>query len=191
MKSISLVALTAALFTFAHAASAQTPAAASTLAPRLPEADKKFIKDFAEQHVFERDLVERARGKEMGATRENKPNPLSPTVTTLYKKLLGDLTASWTEFATLSQGKKVEIPTAPKPKDAADINAVAKLAGEKFDKEFVKVISKEAKKTDTMLTTAGKTTRDPELKAFVEKWAPAFKAHLTEVDSAEKAMKGK
>lgn len=191
MKSLSLIALTAALFTVATSALAQTPAASSTLAPKLAEADKKFIKDFAEQHNFEQELANKARGKEMGATRDKKPNPLTPAATTLYKKVLGDLTTSWTEFATLSQAKKVDILASAKPKDAAEAAAMGKLAGDKFDKEFVKMLGKEAKKTDLMLTNAGKTVRDPEVKAFVDKWAPAFKGHLAEVETAEKALKGK
>lgn len=172
-------------------ASAQTSSASATLAPKLAEADKKFIKDFAHQHQFELALVERARGKEMGAVRDNKPSPLAPAVSTLYKKLHTELTNSWTEFATLSQSKKVEIPVGAKPADMADVNALAKLAGEKFDKDFVKTIGKEAKKTDTLLTNAAKSARDPEVKAFIEKWAPAFKAHLAEADTAEKALKAK
>jgi putative membrane protein len=181
-----------AFFAFSPlAALAQTTGASSTLAPRLAEADKKFIKDFAEQHQFELALVEKARGKEMGAVRDNKPSPIAPSVSTLYKKLHSDLTSSWTEFATLAQGKKVEIPVGAKPADATEANNVAKLTGEKFDKEFVKVIGKEAKKTGTLLTNAGKSVRDPEVKAFIEKWSPAFKGHLAEADTAEKALKAK
>jgi hypothetical protein len=33
--------------------------------------------------------------------------------------------------------------------------------------------------------------RDADLKAFIDKWAPTFKTHLTEVESAEKALKAK
>ncbi len=191
MKPISLIALTAALFTVATSALAQTPAASSTLAPKLPEADKKFIKDFSEQHTFEQELANKARSKEMSATRDKKPNPLTPATTTLYRKVLGDLTKSWTEFATLSQEKKVDILASAKPKDAAEATALGKLTGDKFDKEFVKILGKEAKKTDLMLTTAAKTLRDPEMKAFVDKWAPAFKGHLADVEAAESALKAK
>ena len=191
MKTISLIALTAALFTAAPSALAQTPAASSTLAPKLAEADKKFIKDFSAQHTFEQELANKARSKELGATRDNKPSPLTPAATTLYKKVLGDLTKSWTEFATLSQDKKVDILASANPKDAAEASAMAKLPGDKFDKEFVKTIGKEAKKTDLLLTTAAKTVRDPEVKAFVDKWAPAFKSHLADVEAAEKALKAK
>ncbi len=190
MKILSLVAL-AILAGSPLAVLAQTPSASSTLAPKLPEADKKFIKDFVEQHLMEQELVNKARGKEQGAVRDNKPSPLTPAASGLYKKLNTDLTTSWTELATLSQTKKVEITTTPKPADAAAAAAVAKLAGDKFDKEFIKTVGKEAKKTDMILTNAAKSVRDAEVKAFVEKWAPTFKGHLTEVDSAEKALKGK
>jgi predicted outer membrane protein len=173
------------------AASAQSTTATSTLAPRLAEAEKKFIKDFVEQHLLEQELVNKARGKEMGAVRDQKPSPLAPAVSTLYKKLHNELTASWTELATLSQGKKVEIMTTAKPKDLADAAAIGKLTGEKFDKEFAKTIAKEAKKTDLLLTTAAKSVRDPEVKAFVDKWGPAFKAHVADADTAEKALKTK
>jgi predicted outer membrane protein len=173
------------------AAFAQSTAASATLAPRLAEADKKFIKDFVGQHLLEQELVNKARGKEQGAVRDNKPSPLAPAVSTLYKKLHNELTASWTELATLSQNKKIEITTTAKPADLADAAAVGKLTGEKFDKEFVKTIGKEVKKTYLVLTNAAKAVRDPDVKAFVEKWSPAFKAHVAEVEAAEKALKAK
>lgn len=190
MKPLSLLALAAFLAASPLTSFAQS-GTTSALVPRLAEAERKFIKDFSEQHQFELALVERARGKEMGAVRDNKPSPLAPAVTTLYKKLHSDLTKSWTEFATISQAKKVEITVGAKPSDTAEVNALGKLAGEKFDKEFVKIIGKEAKKTDLLLANAAKSVRDPELKAFVDKWAPAFKGHVTEIDSAEKALKAK
>jgi predicted outer membrane protein len=188
MKSLLFLAL---LTLSPLAVFAQSTAASATLAPRLAEADKKFIKDFVEQHLLEQELVNKARGKEMGAVRDQKPSPLAPAVSALYKKLHSELTSSWTELATLSQSKKVEITTTAKPADLAAAAAVGKLPADKFDKEFVKTIAKEAKKTDTLLANAGKSVRDPEVKAFVDKWGPTFKAHLGEVDTAEKALKAK
>jgi putative membrane protein len=185
------LALVVSLFAISVPTFAQAPAAGSTPVPRLAEADKKFIKDFVEQHLAEQALVEKARGKEMSMVRDNKPSPLAPGVSTLYKKLHKELTTSWTELATLSQAKKVEITTTAKPADASAAAAVGKLSGEKFDAEFVKTIGKEAKKADTLLTTAGKTVRDAEVKAFIDKWAPTYKAHLTDIDTTEKALKAK
>ncbi len=186
-----LAAASAVLLATVLPVHAQATAASSTLAAKLPEADRKFIKDFVEQHLLEQELVNKARGKEMSAVRDSKPSPLAPAVSALYKKLHSELTASWTELATLSQGKKVEISTTAKPKDLADAAAVAKMTGEKFDKEFVKTIGKETKKTDLLLSNAAKSVRDAEVKAFIDKWAPAFKAHVTEAESAEKALKAK
>lgn len=192
MKNLVLPTLFAALLLPALPVSAQAPATSPLAAPvRLAEADKKFIKDFVEQHLFEQALVEKARGKEMSMVRDNKPSPLAPAVSALYKKMHKELTSSWTELATLSQSKKVEITTTAKPADASDAAAVGKLSGEKFDAEFVKVLGKEAKKTDTLLTNSSKAVRDAEVKAFLDKWAPVFKAHLTEIDTAEKALKAK
>ena len=98
-----LAAVAAALLVIPAPSFAQAPASSSATAARLPEAEKKFIKDFVEQHLLEQELVNRARGKETAAVRDNKPSPLTPAVSALYKKLFGELTASWTEFATLSQ----------------------------------------------------------------------------------------
>ena len=163
---------------------AQAPAATSPLAARLGDPEKKFIKDFTEQHLFEQELVNKAKAKDTA-------NPIGAATGALYKKVMGDLGKSWTEFATLTQEKKVEITTTAKTSDRAAATAVGKLDGVKFEKEFVKVLGKEAKHTDTLLTTAEKSVRDAEVKAFIEKWAPAFKAHLTEIDAAEKGLKGK
>lgn len=191
MKSLSLFAVAALLAGTSLTALAQTSGASSTMMPRLAEAEKKFIKDFVDQHLVEQDIVNKARGKEQAAMRDQKPSPLSPAVSGVQKKMFNELTSSWTEIATIAQNKKVEIPTAAKPKDLQDSMAMGKLTGDKFDKEFLKVVGKEAKKTDMVLTTAGKSVRDADLKAFIDKWAPAFKAHVTDIDAAEKALKAK
>ena len=163
---------------------AQTPAAPAAAAPRLADADKKIIKDFVEQHLFEQELANKARAKD-------RANPIGAATGGLYKKVLGDLEKSWTELATVAQEKKIEIPTTAKASDRAAATAVGKLDGDKFEKEFVKVLGKEAKKTSALLTASAKSVRDAEIKAFIEKWSPAFAAHPTEAETAEKAMKGK
>jgi putative membrane protein len=191
MKKLTIAFALAALGSLALPTALRAQATSSATAPRLEEADKKFIKDFVEQHLFEQELVNRVRGKQHKAQQDQKPNPITPPVNGVYKKVSGDLTKSWTEFATLSQAKNVTITTTAKPADTAVAGAIGKLEGEKFEKEFLKVLGKEAKKTDTLLTNAAKSTRDAEIKAFVAQWAPAFKAHLAEIENAEKAMKAK
>jgi Domain of unknown function (DUF4142) len=189
----ALVALASPVFAQQPAAA---PAASAPLSPAakpkpLDSTEKKFVKDFVEQHLFEQELTLRVRGKQNKAQREKKPSPLSPAMSDLYKKVSGDLTASWTEFATLTQSRDLEITTTPKAADKAASDRIGKLEGEKFEKELVKALGKEAKKTVTILTTAAKSVRDPEIKAFIDKWSPAFTAHVAAVESAETAIKGR
>lgn len=181
--------LAAALLATATLATAQTEAPAPAPAPAAPaapaakpkplaEPEKKFVKDAAEAHLIEQKLtsVAKTAAKSEGAK-------------SVGAKISGDLTKSWEEFATVTMAKGAQLMTEIKASDKASAERMGKLEGEKFDKEFLKDIGKEAKKTAKIFETASKSLKDPELKAFAEKWLPTLKTHADEIEKAEKALK--
>ena len=163
----------------APAPAAVAPATPAAKPKPLAEPEKKFVKDAAEAHLIEQKLtsVAKAAAKSEGAK-------------SVGAKISGDLTKSWEEFATVAMAKGAQLMTEIKASDKASAERMGKLEGERFDKEFLKDMGRETKKTAKIFETASKSLKDPELKAFAEKWLPTLKTHADEVEKAEKALKG-
>jgi predicted outer membrane protein len=175
----SLVTLAfAAAFAF-PTAHAQTPAADAPAKP-LAQNEKKFVKDAAEQMIAEIHLVEITRHAGPGSEALKKSNEK-------INKELGD---AWGELAKVADANKLEYPkTDVTPSEKTNIAKLKKLEGDKFDKGFLKALSKETKRTAQIFATAGKGVQNPELKAYIEKWAPTITSHNEEVEQAEDAAK--
>jgi putative membrane protein len=189
-----LATVTAALVALASPVFAQEPAAApaaaapATTAPLPPAAkpkpldatEKKFIKDISEQHQVEQKILNVA-----------KQHASSEAAKGLHNKISADLAKSWEALATVAMAKEAQLVTEVKAADKTSADRMAKLEGDRFDKEFLKDLEKEAKRTAKIVETAEKAVRDPELKAFIASFGPSLKGHPMEIDAAEKAMKGK
>lgn len=173
VRSLLTVALAAAFAL--PIAQAQTPAAVAPAKP-LAQNEKKFVKDAAEQMIAEIHLVEITRHAGPGSEALKKSN----------EKMNKELGEAWGELATIAQTHKIDYPkTDVSPGEKTAIEKLKKLEGDKFDKGFLKALSKETKKTAQVFTTAGKSVQNPELKTYVEKWAPTVAAHHAEVEKAE------
>ena len=162
----------------AAAPAAVAPATPAPKAKPLAEPEKKFVKDAAEAHLVEQKLTTVA-----------KTAAKSESAKKVSAKVAGDLGKSWEEFATIAMAKGAQLTMELKASDKASADRMGKLEGEKFDKEFLKDLGKEAKRTAKMFETASKSLKDPELKAFAEKWVPTLKSHADDIEKAEKELK--
>ena len=171
-----LTLLAAALLAAVLPAPAQAPAAKS---PPLADAEKRFVKEAADSLLVGQLLAT------MGA----RSLTASDGTKTLTTKVNGELEKAWTEFATVSMAKNAQIPTEVNHTDKAAAGKIGKLTADKMEKELIKELAKESKKNARAFETAAKSLRDPELKAFAEKWAPTLKGHSTELDQYEDKLK--
>lgn len=155
---------------------ATTTSPAATAKPKaLAEPEKKFFKDVSEALLIEQKLAlmgsKDAKGKETKDT---------------TSKINDDLKKVWEKFATLSMEKGATIASDVPKSDANKAERIAKQKEEKFDKDLLDDLGKEAKKTTRLFET--KTLQDPEVKQFASDWAPTIKGHEAAIEKAEKAL---
>jgi hypothetical protein len=92
----------------------------------------------------------------------------------------------WEELAQIAEAKGEKLPIELSGSDKGAVDRLGKAKDEKFDKQFYKDLSKEAKKLATTLEMASKSAQDPEVKGFAEKWHVAARTLYTDVEAAEK-----
>lgn len=177
----SLLVLALAATVSLPAAYAQTAAtSAQPAAKPLSSAEKKFIKDAGEQMITEIHLVEITGNASTGSEELKKANAA-------MNKELGE---AWGALATIAQNNKVDYPKTDKtPAEKSAIEKLTKQDPDKFDKGFLKAISKETKKTAQIFKTAEKSVQNPELKTYIATWGPKIAAHHEQVEAAEDAAK--
>jgi putative membrane protein len=175
----SLLFLPATLFAQATTTGATppggTPGAGATTEKAKPiaPADKKFVKDAGESIYYELALAEKTKVKAG-----------TDAVKKLGEKLNQDLKKVWEEVATFAQANNEKMPTELSGGDKSAAERLGKLDGEKFDKQFLSLISKEAKKLARVFDA--KSLQSPELKKVAENYGATLKNHVTEIDRAEK-----
>jgi predicted outer membrane protein len=161
----------------APATSTGTSSSGAAAKPKpLAPADKKFFKDISDAMLVGQKLAGLSKN---GSTNE--------VVKKLGETIDADIGKAWTPFATLSQEKAAELTQEVSKSDASNAAKLAKVESDKFDKEFLKDLSKETKKTGRLLDSA-KSLQDPELKAWVETWGPTLKGHEALVQKVEKQI---
>ncbi len=157
------------------AATPTAPAAPAAKPKPLAEADKRFFKDASEAILFEQKLA-------LMGTKEGKGEETLKAAKTIN----GDLTKVWEKLATLSMEKGATIAQEVSKADANKVQRIAKQKEEKFDKDLLDDLGKEAKKTTRIFEN--KALQDPDLKQFVSEWSPTIKGHEAAIDKAEKAL---
>ena len=155
---------------------AGTPGAATSTTEKakpIAPADKKFVKDAGESLYYELALVEKTKVKAG-----------TDAVKKLGEKLNQDLKKVWEEVATFAQTNNEKMPTELAGGDKSAAERLGKLDGEKFDKQFFTLISKEAKKLSRVFDA--KSLQSPELKKVAENYGATLKNHVNEIERAEK-----
>ncbi len=181
VRSFLTLALAAAIaLPTAYAQTAPATSAAGGKAKQLAQNEKKFVKDAADQMIAEIHLVEITKHGGAGSEGIKKTN----------EKMNKELGEAWGALATIAETHKVEFPkTDVSGSEKTNLEKLKKLEVDKFDKAFLKSLSKETKKTAQIFAGAEKTVQDPDLKAYLATWAPAIAAHHAEVEKAEDEAK--
>lgn len=146
---------------------------------QVARGDRKFIQEAAGGGMFE------VQAAQLAAKQASDPE---------VKKFAGMLVDQHTkandELVKLANAKRVELPAAPPRAMRRDIEKLGKKQGEEFDREFVREVGvKSHEKTIKDFEKAGKDTKDPELKAFIDKTLPTLKEHLAMAQKLPQAGK--
>lgn len=181
MKKLLLALLLTTSPVFAQAPA--TPAAGGTeTTPTTPAAkpkplgagDKKFLKDSLEGMFFVLDLV--------GKTITGAKVEVTKTESNALK---ADLDKVWAEMASYAANNKEPVPASLVGGDKGKSEKLGK-AGDKFDKEFYKIVNKEVEKLQKTFESYGKSGQAAELKTIATTWEPTLKGHVAKLDAAEK-----
>ncbi len=140
----------------------------------LSAADKKFVKDSLDGIFYILDL----NGKV-------KANAKTEVVKTLGGTLNGDLNKIYTDVAGFASEKGEKVPSELTGGDKSKAERLGKV-GDKFDKEFTKIVSKEIDKLAKIFEGAAKGVQDLALKEFSTKWTATLKDDAVKADAAEK-----
>lgn len=181
-KSLLPLALSAALCTGALMPSTVLAQASTSTTATKPKAlsagDKKFVKDASAAILLEQKYLELV-----------KPDgPGTPETKKAAENMSTDLKKVWELLAAGIAEKGVDMAAEVDKADVAKIMKLKEVKPEKFDKELLKDLSKETKKTAKVFETAGKTVQDEELKKVATDWTEAIKKHDTDLEALEKEL---
>ena len=130
-------------------------------------ADHKFATEAAMGGMMEVELGKVAAEK--GASDE---------VRQYGQRMVDDHSKANEQLMQLASSKGLTLPTAPDAKHQAETQKLSALSGEKFDKEYVKMMLKDHKKDVPAFEKEANGGMDAELKAFAASTLPTLREHL-------------
>jgi putative membrane protein len=166
----------------AGAAPGQQPAA-SAPAATMNKADQKILSDMAQANMAEIENAKLAQSKSQ-----------NDQVKTFAQQMIDDHTKALTDIQQLASSKGVTLPTEPDKQHKAMADKLAAMSGDAFDKAYkAQAGVSDHKKMHSMLASAEKKAKDPDLKALITRIAPTVDQHLKaaqQMASAKGAAKG-
>lgn len=157
-----------------------TPAATPAPKPLSPT-DKNFIKNAGNSLSYLTQLV--AEGKHPAAGDEK--------MVKFRSKLTGELKKSWDGLNTVAAQRGETITGELSATDKTTVEKLGKMKEDKFLKEWLGEMAKEAKKLDKTFESASRTVQDPELKLYVANYTPFIRTIFASVESQENSVKKK
>jgi putative membrane protein len=137
---------------------------------KLVRADRKFIQQAAEHGMFEVQIAQLASSK---AT--------SPAVKALADTLVNDHSNANNELVQFANSRNVELPAAPPRGKRKDLEQLAKLTGDDFDRRFVREVGiQDHEKDIRKFEKASEKAKDPQLKAWIDKTIYKMREHLAQ-----------
>lgn len=202
MRSLHILAITAAVLIAAPTLRAQAPAAPATGAatpPATPGApatapaakakplssgEAKGITDLLEAMHFHIRMGEVAKHKD----KEDKD------VVAFGNKSHKEMTEQYTPLVNLAMLRQMDnknIPTAVTKGDKSDIEKLSKAKPEKWKLEYYELFAKQGKQNVRVAEAAVKSFADPELKDLGTKVAATITAQTAAAEAAHKELKAK
>ena len=162
-------------------ASGQSGTAGATAAGgmKMSKADNKAIMDMAMVNMAE---------VEMGKLAQSKSQ--NPEVKTFAQQMIDDHTKGLAEVQSVAQAKGITLPTELDAKHKAMSAKLAKLDGEKFDREYMKVGGTAShKEALALLNKNEKSAKDADVKGLATKMKPTVEQHLKAAQQMPAAAK--
>ena len=162
---------------------AQKPAATAPAGGALSKADQKILMDMAQANLAEIEAAKLAQSKSQ-----------NDQVKTFAQQMIDDHTKAQADVQQLASAKGVTLPTEPDKKHKAMADKLGAMSGDAFDKAYMAQAGvSDHKKVHSMLASAEKKAKDPDVKALVARIAPTVDQHLKaaqQMGSAKGAASG-
>lgn len=136
-------------------------------ADKLSSGDQKFIKDAAAGGMMEVQLGKLASEKAS-----------SQQVKDFGKQMVTDHSKANTELKHLASTKNVQIPTELEGKHKSTYDRLAKLSGDRFDREYMKTMIDDHKDDVDKFKKQADKADDADVKQFAAKTLPTLEKHL-------------
>jgi putative membrane protein len=151
----------------------------SPRADKIAEDDANFLKEAAQGGMAEVEL-----GK-MAAVRGS-----SKQVKDFGERMQKDHTKANEELKKLASSKGVQIPTELDRKHKSASERLAKLSGDEFDREYMKVMVDDHRETLEKFQREADKGKDPDVKKFASEQVPILKKHLELAQTTQKQVEG-
>jgi len=145
----------------------------AAMAQNLAKGDQDIVTQMAMANMAE---------VEMGKMAQSKGS--SAEVKTFAQQMIDDHSKALDEVKALAQAKGVTLPTALDAKHKAKADKLNGMAGDAFDKAYMKDAGVNAhKEVSKMLTRFQSQAKDADVKALAGKMLPTVKQHLHSAES--------
>ena len=157
-----------------------TAGATASATMKMNKADSKAIMDMAMVNMAEVEMGKLAQSKSQNAE-----------VKTFAQQMIDDHTKGLAEVQAVAQAKGVTLPTELDAKHKAMAGKLAKLDGEKFDREYMKVGGVAShKEAHALLVKNEKNAKDADVKGLATKMKPTVEQHLKAAQQMPAAKSG-
>ena len=147
---------------------------------KMSKADNKAVMDMAMVNMAEVEMGKMAQSKSQSAE-----------VKTFAQQMIDDHTKGLSEVQAVAQAKGITLPTELDAKHKAMAAKLAKLEGEKFDREYMKVGGTAShKEALALLNKNEKSAKDADVKGLATKMKPTVEQHLKAAQQMPAAKSG-
>jgi putative membrane protein len=92
------------------------------------------------------------------------------------------------ELEAIAKKKNVQLSKNLEGKHKSEVERLAKLMGDEFDREYMEAMVKDHKEDIEKFEQAAKNAKDSDVKAFASKQLPTLKEHLQLAQNANKQL---
>ena len=146
----------------------------------LAKGDLKFVEEAAAGGLAEVELGKLAQQKAQNAD-----------VKKFAERMVADHSKANDQLKPIAAAKNVALPDAPDKKHRKEMDKLAKLDGEKFDREYMKHAVSDHKKDVKEFEKEAKKGKDNDVKNFASNTLPTLEEHLRLAEDTNNTVKGK
>jgi putative membrane protein len=127
---------------------------------------------------------------ELAASKLAATRASSQEVKDFARQMVEDHTRSSRELQALASSKGVKLPASPDRGHAKDLRKLEGLSGAEFDREYMAGAGvKDHDRTVDLFRDAQKDTKDPDVKAFIDKTLPVLQKHHQRAKTVHASVK--